>query len=108
VTQLKLGELLKKEGIERVYLNNEEWVSEARREAVRISSRIGSVSAVDIRRWADRTGYHPQSPNAWGAVFRGKQWKPTGVWEKARHAEGHARQVQVWKYVSTIYKEEGT
>ena len=104
--QLSLGETLRDEGMERVAEHNKDWLSDARREAARVCAQKGSASAVDIRRWADRAndglGYYPDHPNAWGSIFRGAQWVPTGQWEKCQHPDGHARDVKVWRYVNTV------
>jgi len=98
--QYTLGEVLKIEGLDRVESNNEDWVTAARRQAVRYSAANGSVSAVELRKWADAVGWHPDHPNAWGSVFRGSQWLAVG-YRKTEHAEGHARDIKVWKYIST-------
>jgi hypothetical protein len=93
-------EVLKREGMERAARTSPDWLSWARREAVKISCKTGSVSAVDIRKLCHEHDLWPQSDNAWGSLFRGKQWEHVG-WTQAKHAEGHARDVKAWKYVST-------
>lgn len=90
-------------GREVVELHHDEWVKLARREAVRISARLGSVSIVDLRAWAEKTGKHPRDPLAYSAVFKGKEWVPTGKRVKSRHLDGHAREVKCWRYRSTVY-----
>jgi hypothetical protein len=98
--QLSLGEVLRDEGIRAVAADNQEWLSVVRREAARLCARNGEVSSVELRAWCDERNYHPFSQNAWGAIFSGKQWQHVG-WRKTEHADGHARDVKVWKYVST-------
>jgi hypothetical protein len=61
------------------------------------------VSIVDLRDWAELTNAHPEDTLAYSAVFKGKQWRATGRLISCRHADGHARDVKVWTYVSTIY-----
>jgi len=102
------AELYKKElGQARVERSNDDWIVEARREAVRISAHAGFVSTVDLRAWAERTGTHPESNLAYSAVFKGKEWKATGHRVPSRHEGGHARRVECWKYQSTVYRREG-
>lgn len=92
------GEQLKEEGIRRVTTSNQEWIAEAREEAARVAKMLGTVSSVELRHWAERTGKFPKHQNAWGAVFRGKSWEFTGVWTKCQHPDGHARVVRVWRH----------
>lgn len=97
------GQRRRDEGKAKVASHNGEWLVDARREAARICATRGKVSAADLRRWADRTGNHPDHPNAWGTVFRGSEWVATGDWVPCQHASGHARHVRVWTYRSTVY-----
>lgn len=97
VNQLSLGEIARDEGIRRTAADNKEWLTGARREAARVAARRGTVSSVDIRKWADAANYHPFSPAAWGAIFSGPQWEHVG-WTQCQHVGGHARDVKVWKY----------
>ena len=101
--QLRLGEYQRELGLNRVEQAYNEWVVEARRFAVQESARAGSVSAVEVREWAERTGNHPAKESAYSAIFRGKEWVATGGRSKSKHAGGHARLVDRWKYVSTVY-----
>jgi hypothetical protein len=108
-SQLKLGEHLKELGLNRVesQVEHDEWLGLARRFAVRYCARTGSVSAVEVRDWAERTGNVPEDPLAYSALFRGKEWvnlsAKTGQRTKSRHAGGHARMVDRWRYESSIY-----
>ena len=87
----------------RVERTNEEWILLARREAIRISASEGSVSAVEVHQWAERTGTHPESELAYSGVFRGPEWQDTGKMVRCRHDGGHARKVCVWRYVGTQF-----
>lgn len=91
--------------VERAY---NDWIVSARRFAVRHSAQFGSVSAVEVRAWAERTNNHPDKPTAYAAIFRGKEWQPIGERVQTLHADGHARRVECWKYVSSVYRREGT
>ena len=99
--QYNFGEILKIEGLDLVESHNESWIDAVRRHAAIISRQRGCVSAVELRLWADAVGWHPEHPNAWGAVFRGKEWTPVG-YRKTEHAQGHAREIKVWRHVSTV------
>ena len=96
--QLSLGEQLRDEGKAATADDNIEWLITVRRHAVRISAKVGQVSSVELRAWCDEHNYHPFSPAAWGTIFAGKQWEHVG-WRKTQHADGHARDVKVWRYV---------
>jgi hypothetical protein len=91
------------EGRDRVEIKHETWLTLARRFAVMFSAKTGSVSIVHVHDWAERTGQYPDDPLAYSAVFKGKQWRPTGEMMQSRHEGGHARKVMLWKYVSTVY-----
>jgi hypothetical protein len=45
--------------------------------------------------YADNHNLQPQSPNAWGAVFRGEHWEVRGYAQSA-YKSNHARRVIVW------------
>ena len=101
--QLRLGEYHKELGLNRVEQAYDAWIVMARAYAVRESARIGSVSAVEVRQWAERTGNPPPKESAYSAIFRGREWVATGQRSKSRHAGGHGRLVDRWRYVSSIY-----
>lgn len=88
---------LRDEGRAKVESHHPDWLWLARQEAARICARKGSVSAVEVHEWAERTGIRPESPLAYSAVFRGKAWKPTGEFSQSRHRGGHARRVMRWR-----------
>jgi len=103
MSQLDL-EMHKQElGRNRVEVKHDEWINLARREAVRISARKGYVSTVDLHAWAQATGLHPDSASAYSAVFRGREWVPTGTRVKSTHEGSHGRGVETWRYQSTVY-----
>jgi hypothetical protein len=102
--QLRLGEHQKELGLNRVEEAYNDWIVEARIFAVRYSANVGSVSAVEVRDWAERVGNPPPKESAYSAIFRGPEWVGTGERTKSKHAGGHARLVDRWRYESTIYK----
>ena len=101
--QLRLGEYRKELGLNRVEQAYDAWIVMARSWAVRESARIGSVSAVEVRQWAERTGNPPPKESAYSAIFRGNEWVGTGQRSKSRHAGGHGRMVDRWRYETTVY-----
>lgn len=65
-----------------------------------------TVTASDVRQamesaWAAGYGQYTWEDlgNAAGSIFRGKQWRHTGRYEKASHEHSHARRVGVWEWV---------
>jgi hypothetical protein len=110
------GEAGKAEGLDRVSQTNQTWVGVLREVAIRKSNENGEVFIDDLRRWANSEGLSASDfcdrcsngtdcdrvhKNAWGAVFRGKDWAFTGEYRKSKYASNHARHCKVWKYVGT-------
>ena len=91
------GDYLRDAGLERASVNNENWVRVMRERAIKISDVYGSVCADDLRTYAASTGFYPASPNAWGAIFKGKHWKFVD-WTKSKIPSNHARAIRVWEY----------
>jgi len=58
----------------------------------------GSVSADDLRRYADKHNDQPGHVNAWGSVFRGAGWRMVGRM-KSTIPSNHAREIKVWRWV---------
>jgi hypothetical protein len=85
-------------GLERVAQNAGDWLSWIRLRARLISAKNGYVSASELRQVADYFNRQPHHPNAWGAVFRGKNWKLVGYKRNAQ-VSAHARRVGMWKWV---------
>lgn len=92
------GQQLKLKGISRVEGNNQEWLDWIREVAITYSQLHDQVTSDDLRRRADAQGYHPNHPNAWGAVFHGKHWRVVGRC-KSKYLSNHAREIKVWRYV---------
>ena len=95
------GEQRKRRGIKKVATNNRDWLVKIRAVAVRICKRCGSVSSDDLRRWADKNDCQPKHPNAWGAVFRGKQWVSV-AFKKSETPSRHASLQRVWELRSEV------
>lgn len=88
------------EGLERVEMSNQEFVGTMRSYARRIcmSSKEGFVTSDALRIKADELGIYPNSPNAWGAIFSGNDWKCVGR-QKSTYKSNHAREIKQWQYI---------
>lgn len=100
LSQLNLfrGQQKQSAGIERVAKHNASFLELMRGVAKRISLEQGSVSVDALRVFASERGLVPIHPNAWGSIFRGKDWKMIGR-EPSSVVSNHAREVKVWKWV---------
>ena len=85
-------------GLNLVSAHNSDYLAKARSTAEYIARTQGEVSINEVRRVL---GAPPPSvnPNVLGAVFRGKHWRKVGH-TQTTHAEGHARTVGVYVYVT--------
>ena len=92
------AEQLRDDGLDRAEGNNSSWIELAREYAVAFCKRHDTVSADDIRDWAERLNYWPEHSNAWGALFRPKCWVFVG-WVQSKHAANHARAIRVWNFI---------
>jgi hypothetical protein len=106
------GAALKEEGLGLVEDKNSDWVRLLRAKAVEIAIEHGEVHIDDLRRFADAEGLAPEQfcdkcleggcdrlhKNAWGAVFRGKNWIFTGRYRKSEYTTNHTRECKVWMY----------
>lgn len=88
------GQTLRDAGIARVSEGKDQWLAEARSNAVTIARIHGTVSINELRQVIELPdGYHP---NAWGAVFKVPDLEPCG-YTQATHPSAHARVVRVYK-----------
>ena len=94
----QLGLALKQRGLDAVEESNLTWVEAMRDHARVISLMTGEVTADDVRQHAREMEWQPESPNAFGAVFRGRHWLCIGR-TKSKHPGNHAREIRVWKWV---------
>lgn len=77
--------------------NNFDWLVWARGAALAISLTAGSVTTDDIHDKADAQGLQPDSPHAWGAIFKCKGWTWVGR-ERSRYASNHGRHISRWRW----------
>lgn len=89
------GKLFRDEGIERVEMNNPEFVSAMRLVALQHAQKHGTVTADDLRAVASERGIEPLHPNAWGSVFNTPALKPVGF-THSKTPSCHARVIRVW------------
>ena len=92
------GARLRLVGLDVVEISNADFVRRMRDEAERQSKEYGSVCSDDLRTFAAARRIEPKSPNAWGAIFRGRSWRIVGR-TKSTLASNHAREIKVWRWI---------
>ena len=91
-----IGEFLKRKGLKQVEANNQRFVTVMRTIAVLHAIRCNStVSSDALREYAHEAGVTPSHPNAWGAVFRHKNFGPAGF-KVSEWPSNHARIIRRW------------
>lgn len=95
---MKTGKQLKREILNNLEANNLEFLDKVRRYAIRFAKQHGSVTADDVRIWADKHEIYPSHRNVWGAVFKGDQWMRIGFTKSVR-PKSHATIISEWEYV---------
>lgn len=98
------GEELKAEGQERAARSRAELLEVARYFARKIARGRPErrLTMDDVQRALIREGHTPSDlGNAAGSVFRGKEWKFTGVTVKSERVSNHCRRLPVWEFVGT-------
>ena len=81
-------------GIHRVAENNGAFLEAARETAKRQAHRYGEITCDDVRKVCS---IDPLHPNAWGALFKGKDWEWTGRYRKSALVQGHGNMQRVWR-----------
>jgi len=89
-----LGELLKEQGLDDVEISSSNFLAHARKVACAIARHRGSVTVDDVRQQIPSSLW-PATPNAWGGIFRGAEWKHVG-WARSPFPSNHARSNRVW------------
>ena len=90
------SEKLRDEGIQCVTSKNGRWLHLMRLRARSVAISKGSVTADDLRSYADLLPLKPTHRNAWGGIFRGDEWKPVGYVNSTKLAN-HARKLVEWR-----------
>lgn len=95
----KLGEALKRAGMERAAANRRELLALARGIADAAALRgDGTATADDVAEGLEAAGRDPADLGAaFGSIFKGKGWRFTGEWRPSRRPSNHARPVRVWR-----------
>ena len=91
------GLAAKRKGQDRVESNNQTWVDCMRSIAIEVYKEKGEVCIDDLRTWADDHKFYPLHPNAWGSVFRGKNWVPIG-YRQSSYPSNRGHRNTVWRY----------
>lgn len=97
MTQLSLGESLKRDGLDAVESHDGDWLAKMRAEAMRLSALYGMVTTDDLRMFGAAHGLYPASPNSYGAIFGNKGWKVIGR-KRSVIPGNHYREIRVWRY----------
>ena len=92
----KLGDKLKKEGMEKAANNLVTPLQLARSIAKDIARSKGVVNADDVGRRLKWHGIDSLGPAA-GSIFAGKEWIFTGNWVKSKRITNHSRMIREWR-----------
>jgi len=90
---LEAATVLRDRCIKQVADNNIHFLEVARNVARRIAMRQGEVTSDDVRRECQ---LEPLHHNAWGAVFRGKEWQAVG-YRTSHIVSRHGGSQKVWR-----------
>jgi len=92
------GEQRKEAGLQLAAMERDELLKSAKELAVWMANAYGTVTYDDVFHQLMLAGLHPEMlGNAAGSVFRGKEWRFTGRWEKSARVSNHARVNRVWE-----------
>lgn len=89
------GMAQKQLGLDLVENNNQVFIGTMRSRARDLARRDGSVTTDDLRGEAIALGIEPEHPNAWGAIFKGREWQAVG-YESSVHPSNHGRVIRRW------------
>ncbi len=91
------GTAAKTRGMDKAAENRGDILCAAKAIAQSIAECGVPVSADDVYESLVWHGYNAKSlGNAWGSVFRGKQWQWVG-WVKSTRISNHARMIRTWR-----------
>lgn len=89
------GKYLKERGLNLVESNNMEFVQTMRAYARKEIKRKGCVSIDEVRAYADKEKLKPDHCNAFGSIFRTKDFIPVGR-KNSQVPSNHSRSVIIW------------
>lgn len=106
MTQLALnlheGRKRRNTGIAQVTSKNGTFVETLKSVARMIARNKGTVTADDLRIWADRNGMEPTSPNAYGAIFaKNPDFEPCGFCPSAQ-PNRRGGMIRVWRLRNSV------
>lgn len=81
-------------GIHQIADNNKQFLKVARNVAYSIAIAKYEITADDVRKVCP---IDPLHPNAWGALFKSKEWEWTGKYRKSALVQGHGNMQRVWR-----------
>lgn len=81
-------------GIALVSDHNREWLDVVREVAIGIARRKGWACADDVREWCEANDFRPHHHNAYGAIFRSREFVP-GEYIVSAQVQGHGNRVRV-------------
>ena len=84
-------------GIALTEQSNKLFVETMRKRAKEIALHRGEVHIDHLREYALSIGVEPESPNAWGAIFRCKGWRKVG-YRQSEFISNHGRTVPIWSF----------
>lgn len=82
------------EGIKQVEDSNPRFLRVAREVAKSIARVKGEVTADDVRK---KCPLDPLHPNAWGGLFRTKDFEYTGRERVSKLVQGHGNKQKIWR-----------
>ena len=93
-----VAEQRKEAGLQLAAMERDDALDAARIIAVYLAHLHGTVTMDSVSLEMQARWLHPEMlGNAAGSVFRGKDWRFTGRWEKSARVSNHARVNRVWE-----------
>jgi len=93
--QLMLALKARDEGIARVAGNNQTFIESARSIARMLCRQHGETNADEVRAECEKRGILPRHPNAFGAVFKTKEFCAVGEYV-SRKVNSHGNKLYRW------------
>lgn len=87
-------------GVQKTASKNATFIETMRGVARLICHRQGTVTADDLKEWAAQHHMEPTHYNAYGAIFRAKEWKEEFEFVrhvKSKQVQGHGNLIGLWK-----------
>ena len=91
------GQRLKEEGIAEAKEHSQSWVDVMKAWLIEFAQKNdGYACADDAREYSERHHFYPESPAAWGSLFRSKVWVFI-EWTQSRYTTNHRRPIRRWR-----------